>query len=52
LGLSRTPPGSCTKKAEDLAAKAAKPKKGKKGKSTATPKAELKPTVVGEVKVA
>lgn len=49
--LAERHPEAAAKKAEDMATKAARPKKARKAKN-ATPKAELKPTVVGEVKVA
>lgn len=49
--LAERHPEAAAKKAEDMAAKTAKPKRGSKTKN-AVPKAEIKPTVVSEVKVA
>jgi hypothetical protein len=50
--LAERHPQAAAQKAEELATKAAKPKKAKKARKNAAPKAELKPTVVSEVKVA
>jgi hypothetical protein len=50
--LAERHPEAALKKAEELAAKTAKPKKAKKASKTAAPKAELKPTMVSEAKVA
>lgn len=50
--LAERHPEAALKKAEEMAAKTTKPKKGKRASKAVAPKAELKPTVVSEVKVA